>query len=57
MFARQTQILLYTVHHTVKEYPQTRFTVHLPLLSKANLHCLAISRFKLPAVLLKKKWK
>lgn len=52
MLARQTQDLLCTVHHIAKEYPQTHFAVHLPLLSKVKLHCLEISGFKLPAVLL-----
>lgn len=57
MLARQTEILLCTVHHIAKEYPQTHFAVHLPLLSKVKLHCLEISGFKLPAALLWKKQK
>lgn len=55
MVARQTQIILCTVHHIAKEYPQTHFAVHLLLLSKVQLHCLEISGFKLPAVLLWRK--
>lgn len=55
MFPREKRTILCTVHHIAKEYPQTHFAVHLPLLSKVQLHCLEISGFKLPAVLLWRK--
>lgn len=55
MLAKQTQILLCTVHAFSKEHPQMHFAIHLFIylfLSKVKLHCLEMSGFKPPVIVL-----